>query len=146
MSSNEVKSLGSADLSPERMKELLVEACRSSMEVMQATHYLTAGASDSVLTYISPGDFQKVQDNYRRLVAIHDEVTSGIRPLMNPRKVRKIGGSFQHTGLVVAEFMTTSGERRIVLEFDAPVDGMLHIYRPDQVEDLEVGKDKDEVK
>ena len=50
------------------------------------------------------------------------------------KRVRKSGCSFQHTGVVVPEFHTTSGELRIVLEFDAPVAGMLHIYRPDQVE------------
>lgn len=50
------------------------------------------------------------------------------------KRVRKSGGSFQHTGVVVAEFTTTTGEPRIVLEFDAPVAGMLHVYRPDQVE------------
>lgn len=49
-------------------------------------------------------------------------------------RVRKIGGSFQHTGVVVAQFKTTAGEDRIVVEFDPPVAGMLHIYRPDQVE------------
>lgn len=51
-------------------------------------------------------------------------------------RVRKVGGSFQHTGVVVAVFSTTRGETRIVLEFDDPVGGMLHIYRPDQVERL----------
>ena len=50
------------------------------------------------------------------------------------KRVMKVGGSFQHTGVVVAEFHTTAGELRIVLEFDAPVAGMLHVYRPDQVE------------
>ena len=50
------------------------------------------------------------------------------------KQVKKVGGSFQHTGVVVAEFTTTAGEHRIVLEFDAPVAGMLHVYRPDQVE------------
>ena len=55
------------------------------------------------------------------------------------RRVRKKGGSFQHTGVVVAEFETTAGAKRIVLEFDPPVDGMLHIYRPDQVEDIDEG-------
>lgn len=50
------------------------------------------------------------------------------------KPVKKVGGSFQHTGVVVAEFTTTAGEPRIVLEFDAPVAGMLHVYRPDQVE------------
>jgi hypothetical protein len=53
------------------------------------------------------------------------------------KRVRKSGGSFQHTGVVVAEFTTTAGEPRIVLEFDAPVAGMLHVYRPDQVEVME---------
>lgn len=137
MANREVESLEPLSLSPERIKELLIEACRSSTEIMQATSYMTAGSKDSVLTYISPVDFQKVQDNYRRLASIHAEVASGIRPLMNPRKVRKIRGSFQHTGSVVAEFTTTLGERRLVLEFDAPVGGMLHIYRPDQVEDID---------
>jgi hypothetical protein len=51
-----------------------------------------------------------------------------------PWRARKIGGSFQHTGTVIAEFETIAGERRLVLEFDAPVAGMLHVYRPDQVE------------
>lgn len=50
------------------------------------------------------------------------------------RKARKVGGSFEHTGTIVAEFTTTRGDKRIVLEFDNPVSGMLHIYRPDQVE------------
>ena len=52
------------------------------------------------------------------------------------RRVEKIGGSFQHTGIVVAEFKTTTGEDRIVIEFDAPVQGMLHVYRPDQVRNI----------
>lgn len=50
-----------------------------------------------------------------------------------PYRAEKIGGSFQHTGTVVAEFRTLAGEERIVLEFDPPVAGMLHVYRPDQV-------------
>jgi hypothetical protein len=52
-------------------------------------------------------------------------------------KVRKNGGSFGHTGTVVSVFRTLKGEYRLVLEFDAPVDGMLHIYRPDQVGPIE---------
>lgn len=51
-------------------------------------------------------------------------------------KVRKTGGSFQHTGTVVSEFTTTRNEKRIVLEFDYPVSGMLHVYRPDQVVEI----------
>lgn len=53
------------------------------------------------------------------------------------KRVLKSGGSFQHTGTVVAKFTTLAGEARIVLEFDAPVQGMLHVYRPDQVVVLE---------
>lgn len=52
------------------------------------------------------------------------------------KKVRKVGGSYQHTGVVVAEFTTRAGEKRIVVEFDEPVEGMLHIFRPDQVEEI----------
>ena len=51
-------------------------------------------------------------------------------------KVKKTGGSFQHTGTVVSEFTTTRNEKRIVLEFDYPVSGMLHVYRPDQVVEI----------
>lgn len=54
------------------------------------------------------------------------------------KRVRKLGGSFQHTGTVVAEFLTLAGEVRIVLEFDYPTEGMLHIYRPDQVEVIDI--------
>lgn len=50
-------------------------------------------------------------------------------------RVRKIGGSFEADGTVVARFKTTSGQDRIVFEFDVPK-GMLHIYRPDQVQPL----------
>jgi len=57
------------------------------------------------------------------------------------KRVRKNAGSFQHTGTVVSEFETTAGKKRIVLEFDTPVDGMLHIYRPDQVEIIDEGPD-----
>lgn len=56
------------------------------------------------------------------------------------QRARKVGGSFQHTGTIVSEFKTVAGEARVVLEFDAPVTGMLHIYRPDQVEHLPVEK------
>jgi len=48
-------------------------------------------------------------------------------------RVKKTGGSFEHTGTVQAIFKTRSGQDRIVIEFDDPVAGMLFIYRPDQV-------------
>jgi hypothetical protein len=54
------------------------------------------------------------------------------KPLLGKR-VKKVGGSFEHTGTVIMEGPNLKGEMRIVVEFDAPVAGMLHIYRPDQV-------------
>lgn len=69
--------------------------------------------------------------------ALHKMALSSAPVVREPRHVRKVGGSFQHTGTVVAEFKTLAGEPRIVLEFDAPVAGMLHVYRPDQVEPCE---------
>ncbi len=56
------------------------------------------------------------------------------------RRVRKIGGDYQHTGIVVSVFAKCDGQTRIVVEFDAPVAGMLHIYRPDQVEVIGRGR------
>lgn len=47
-------------------------------------------------------------------------------------RAAKIGGSYQAEGTVVAEFVTTTGARRCVFEFDTPR-GMLHIFSPDQV-------------
>lgn len=49
-------------------------------------------------------------------------------------RVKKVGGSFEHTGVIRAVFTTTHGADRVVVEFDPPVGGMLHIYRPDQLE------------
>ena len=49
-------------------------------------------------------------------------------------RVTKVGGSFQHTGVVIAAGYTTAGEPRVLIEFDEPVQGMLHVYRLDQVE------------
>ena len=54
-----------------------------------------------------------------------------VKPL---RRARKVGGDFQHTGTIIGEVQKTTGEWRVVLEFDSPTQGMLHIYRPDQVE------------
>ena len=60
------------------------------------------------------------------------------------KHVMKMGGSFQHHGYVVSEFTTMAGEPRIVLEFAYPVDGMLHIYRPDQVRVIDDKETHDE--
>lgn len=53
------------------------------------------------------------------------------------QRVRKSSGEFQHTGTIVAAFTTTTGKPRVVLEFDAPVAGMLHVYRPDQLKAIQ---------
>ena len=52
------------------------------------------------------------------------------------RYVRNIGGGFQPTGKVVSEFKTTNGNPLVVVEFGDPESGTLHIYRPDQIEDV----------
>lgn len=53
------------------------------------------------------------------------------------RRARKVGGSYQHTGTVVAEFTTVEGAPRVVFEFDPPVNGMLHIFNYSQIEFIE---------
>lgn len=50
-----------------------------------------------------------------------------------PRRARKVGGSYQAEGTVVSEFKTLAGATRYVFEFDSPK-GMLHIFGPEQVE------------
>lgn len=52
-----------------------------------------------------------------------------------PIRARKTGGSFEADGTIIARFKTTSGQERVVFEFDCPK-GMLHIYRPDQLTPL----------
>lgn len=47
-------------------------------------------------------------------------------------RARKIGGSYQALGTVVAEFITRRRVKRVVFEFDEPA-GMLHIFSPEQV-------------
>jgi len=46
---------------------------------------------------------------------------------------RKIGGSYQADGWIVARFITRSGAHRVVFEFAEPA-GMLHIFSTEQVE------------
>lgn len=74
---------------------------------------------------------------YSAILMLIEEYEAAKATPQKPRRVRKVGGSFQHTGTVVASFRTTAGAERIVVEFDAPVSGMLHVYRPDQVETLD---------
>lgn len=51
-----------------------------------------------------------------------------------PKKARKIGGSYQAEGWIVATFQTLEGEVRVVFQFDAFP--MLHIFRQHQVEEI----------
>lgn len=51
-------------------------------------------------------------------------------------RVRKVGGSYEATGTVVAAFKTLSGKQRYVFEFDEFA-GMLHIFNHDQLEPLD---------
>jgi hypothetical protein len=80
------------------------------------------------------GRDKEVRFAERQLVDLREEVMFFIGHKRWP--ARKVGGSFQHTGTVLSEFTTLAGQPRLVLEFDAPVQGMLHVYRPDQVERL----------
>jgi len=40
--------------------------------------------------------------------------------------------SYSHSGWVLTDFSTRAGRRRVVVEFDPPLQGMLYILRPDQ--------------
>lgn len=48
-------------------------------------------------------------------------------------RVQKLRG-YPFPGVVVADFVTTTGERRVVVECTAPgVEGCLHIFAPEQL-------------
>lgn len=48
--------------------------------------------------------------------------------------VRKVKG-YEWPGIIVADFLTTKGERRLVVECTAAgVAGALHIFNPEQLE------------
>ncbi len=51
-------------------------------------------------------------------------------------RVRKVGGSYQANGTVVAEFKTRAGKQRYVFEFDE-FSGMLHIFNHEQLERID---------
>lgn len=76
-------------------------------------------------------------EHLRELIAQFAVHLAKLAPRPEPRRVRKVGGSFQHSGTVLSEFVTLGGDRRVVVEFDPPVAGMLQVYRPDQVETIE---------
>jgi hypothetical protein len=54
-------------------------------------------------------------------------------PKAEPQPARKVGGSYQADGFIVARFRTRAGVERVVFEFEQPA-GMLHIFAADQVE------------
>ena len=51
-------------------------------------------------------------------------------------RFRKVGGSYQANGTIVAAFKTRSGHQRYVFEFDNPA-GMLHIFNHEQIKRIE---------
>lgn len=51
-------------------------------------------------------------------------------------RARKVGGSYQATGTILAVFITRNGEQRFVFDFDEPP-GLLHIFGPAQIEPIE---------
>lgn len=51
-------------------------------------------------------------------------------------RVRKVGGSYEANGTVVASFKTRAGKQRYVFDFDTPA-GLLHIFGPAQIELME---------
>jgi len=89
-------------------------------------------------------EFQRLIELATPLGATLKEIVAVRERLMGdetrkPWRARKVGGSYQYTGTVVAEFLTTTKQPRIVLEFDAPVQGLLHIFNRNQVEEIEGG-------
>lgn len=55
-------------------------------------------------------------------------------------RARKVGGSYQADGTIVARFKTLTGKDRVVFEFDQPA-GMLHIFDTAQVNPIEASKE-----
>ena len=53
-------------------------------------------------------------------------------------RAKKIGGSYQAAGTVIASFRTLDDKPRHVFEFDAPR-GLLHIFGPEQLAIEETG-------
>lgn len=50
-------------------------------------------------------------------------------------RARKVGGSYQANGTIVAVFKTVMEEERVVFSFDEPT-GMLHIFNTKQIEHI----------
>jgi hypothetical protein len=54
---------------------------------------------------------------------------------VQPYRAAKKGGSYQADGTVLVEFLTTTGQRRCVFEFDQPR-GMVRIFNPEQLTEI----------
>lgn len=48
------------------------------------------------------------------------------------QNVKKIGGSYQATGIIMARFLADDGSPRYVFRFDTPA-GLLHIFNEGQL-------------
>jgi hypothetical protein len=119
---------------PHRTLQMALDALDAITDDVDGTGLNTMPSFDKAIDAIAALREALAPDHLRDVA---EKVAPAAPVVREPRHVRKVGGSFQHTGTVVAEFQTTAGEPRIVLEFDAPVAGMLHVYRPDQVEPCE---------
>lgn len=119
---------------PHRTLQMALDALDAITDDVDGTGLNTMPSFDKALDAITALREALAADHLRDVA---EKVAPAAPAQPAVRHVRKVGGSFQHTGTVVAEFRTAAGEPRIVLEFDAPVTGMLHVYRPDQVEPCE---------
>ena len=72
-----------------------------------------------------------LKPTYDELRSMYNAQCEAIDSLI--KKAKKIGGSYQGDGYIVACFKTTTGQTRYVFEFEVPK-GMLHIFSPEQVE------------
>ncbi|CAH1671821.1 hypothetical protein [Chelatococcus asaccharovorans] len=62
------------------------------------------------------------------------DVTEAVAAQPKPRRrARKIGGSYQAEGAIVAEFLADDGSPRYIFRFDEPA-GLLHIFGAAQLE------------
>jgi hypothetical protein len=99
--------------------------------------------SEAALTAKEPGPFRgnpalamartKAKGEFRTLKDAFPHMTTN-----QPRRARKVGGSYQAEGTIVSEFRTLAGVPRYVFEFDEPK-GMLHIFGAQQIEFTEKG-------
>lgn len=100
----------------------LVE-CRADLDAMRRRYVEAAAAADTLAAQLT--DIIRAPEGDEDFLEVTESVLR--------KRARKIGGSFQADGNIVADFKNMAGERRLVLEF-AAYPGMLHIYNPNQIE------------